>query len=182
MRTDDLLKSRWLSGADVEPFMNATVHSITEEEVGRDKEVKTIVWFTEFDKGLVCNRTNIKNLINLLGKGDTDNWKGKQVQLYATTQEFGGEEYNVVRVRAVQPAGGKPAAPAPAASAQPGPRELLDAFTAKNSLTPEALAEKVKQVLGTVTIGAWVNAEPGRTVAGALKLMQDQLELDNLGM
>jgi hypothetical protein len=114
MDTDKLLSSRWLSGVDVEPFVNVTVHSISEEEVGRDKEVKVIVWFDEFDKGLVCNRTNLKNLIALLGKGDTDNWTGKQVQLYATTQEFGGEEFNVVRVRAVQPAGGKQPAKPPA--------------------------------------------------------------------
>jgi len=126
--TSKMLSSNYLSGSDVEPFVNVTVHSVTEEEVGRDRELKTVVWFDEFDKGMVCNKTNLRNLINLLGASEDVNadWKGKQIQLYATSQEYGGDTYNVVRVRAVQPAGkGKAATPASAAPATPPGKPAL---------------------------------------------------------
>lgn len=180
--TDSLLSSRWLTGADVEPFKDWTVEAVTQEEVGRDKEVKTIMWFAESDKGLVCNRTNTRNLIAILGKGDTDNWKGKQVQLYATLQEFGGEEYNVVRVRPVQPAGRRSTGNGgkPVASNHPTARQALDAFMSKNKLDTDGLVKLVKDTLHSDTIAVWVKAESDRTAANAITKLQEAIDLESL--
>jgi hypothetical protein len=188
MDTSKLLQSRWLSGVDVEPFTNVTVHSVTQEEVGRDKEIKLIVWFEEFDKGLVCNRTNTKNLIALLGAGDTDDWKGKQIQLYATNQEFGGEEYNVVRVRAVQPAGTGSRAKANGSTPPADDGDLADnkVFQARalgiygKSIAPAVIADKLKaagiKTFGDTYDGDWRKLD----VEKRAKLLR-QADLDNSG-
>lgn len=103
--TAKLLTSNFLDGNDVEPFLNVTIHSLTQEEFKQrdgSTRIATIVWFKEVEKGLKTNNGMLRTLIQLLGKGDTDAWIDKKVQLYPVTTEYGGEEYYVARVRAVR--------------------------------------------------------------------------------
>jgi len=165
-----MLASRWLSGIDVEPYINVTINSVTEEAVGRDKEITTVVWFDEFDRGLICNKTNKRNIITICGKSPDVNkdWKGLQVQLYATMQEFSGEEYNVVRVRPVQPAGGKPKPANKTGKNTPSQLEAIKTLIAQHKDVD------IKATLGRDSVRAYLDA--GGTLAEALEKLQAKYE------
>jgi len=116
VKLHDVFPSQWLAAADVEQPATVTIRDVTTEEVGRGKELKPVVWFEELDKGLICNKTNWQNIAKLAGSDESDDWRGKQVQLYATLVQFGGEEVNAVRVRPLGTGARttpKPAAPKP---------------------------------------------------------------------
>jgi hypothetical protein len=67
-------------------------------EVGEEKVTKGVLFFEEFTRGFVLNRTNLKRIIDLHGK-ETDEWMGKQITLYPSETEFGGRTVDCIRVR-----------------------------------------------------------------------------------
>jgi len=99
------IKASDLAGATV----TVTISHIDQEPVGRDKEMKPIVYFEGKKKGLVLNRVNAKKVTDLAGTPETDQWPGVRIALYATMTEFGGEQVECIRVKA--PAPGRVAAP-----------------------------------------------------------------------
>lgn len=70
-----------------------------QEEVGRNKEKRWVIYFTDLDKGLVCNKTNAKLIAKALNSDDTEEWVGKVIYLYSTEVEFGGDMVDGIRVR-----------------------------------------------------------------------------------
>lgn len=60
---------------------------------------RPIAYFKETTKGLILNKTNAKS-IGLAHGNEMDDWKGKQVTLFATTTDaFGKKNVPCVRVR-----------------------------------------------------------------------------------
>ncbi len=85
-------QSRFWKAADLAADKKCKIKNVTEEFVGmgKDKEQKLVVWFTNSDKGLVLNRVN--NRVIRAAFGDAvDGWTGKIIVIYPTVAEFRGE-------------------------------------------------------------------------------------------
>jgi hypothetical protein len=120
-------QSRFLKAADLQGEKKLRIKSVTEEEVGigKDKERKLVVWFTNDARGLVLNRVNNRTIRGAFGD-DTVNWPNKIIIAFPTMAEFRGEMKPALRVRIPPPkqatAGNgqpvtKPATPPPAPAA-----------------------------------------------------------------
>ena len=116
---DSVFPSNYLKASDLgEAQPVVTIDRLEIEAIGRNKEMKPVLYFQGKAKGLVLNKTNAAKIAQLTGSKDTDDWAGCQVRLYATEVEFGGESVEAIRIK---PAGTAKAKPKP----QPEP-ELVD--------------------------------------------------------
>jgi hypothetical protein len=116
-------QSRFLKAQDLTTEKKFRVKSVTEEDVGigKDRERKLVVWFSNDSRGLVLNRVNNRTMRGAFG--DTcDGWVGKIIVIFPTMAEFRGEMKPALRVRIPPPKGNgqqsaaaKPAAPPPPA-------------------------------------------------------------------
>src|SRR5262245_6115468 len=117
----DYDQSRFLKAADLSNEKKFKIKSVTVEEVGigKDKERKLVVWFTNDARGLVLNRVNNRTIRGAFGD-NCESWTGKIIIGFPTMAEFRGEMKPALRVRIPTPKGkGQPAAkpiapPAPA--------------------------------------------------------------------
>lgn len=101
MNLNDLFPGKFLKAHDLqgrEPVV--TIARVELEPMGRTRELKGVVYFKGKTKGLKLNKTNAQTIGQLTGSQNTDAWVGRQVQLYATTADFGGQTYDVVRIKA----------------------------------------------------------------------------------
>lgn len=98
MKANELCPPPHLEAADLDGDTTVTIKDVEFAEVGEEKETKGVVWFEEFPRSMVLNRTNTKRLIGLHG-GETDDWVGKKVTLYPSETEFGGRTVPCLRVR-----------------------------------------------------------------------------------
>jgi hypothetical protein len=64
---------------------------------------KIVVQFRKRDKKLVLNKTNAETIARMLGD-DTDDWIGKEIQLYPAQVNFAGQMVPAVRVYEDAPA------------------------------------------------------------------------------
>jgi hypothetical protein len=128
-------QSRFLKAADLQSEKKFRIKSVTEEEVGigKDKERKLVVWFTNDARGLVLNRVNNRTIRGAFG--DTcESWTGKIIIAFPTMAEFRGEMKPALRVRIPTPKGNgqpaaKPATPPPAADLVEVDDDLNDEIT-----------------------------------------------------
>ena len=97
-------QSKYFKAADIPQEKKLRIKDVTEEEigVGRDKERKLCVWFTNDTRGLVLNRTNNRTLRGAFGDA-CDGWKGKIIVLFPTQDDFRGRMVPVLRVRIPPP-------------------------------------------------------------------------------
>lgn len=101
MNLNDLFPGKFLKAADLqgrEPVV--TIARVTLEPMGRTQELKGVVTFKGKTKGLKLNKTNAQAIAQIAGSQNTDAWTGRQVQLFTTTADFGGQTYDVIRVKA----------------------------------------------------------------------------------
>ncbi len=85
-----------------------TIESVTEEEVGDDKEPKFILYFRGRTKGMVLNASNMETMIEtygepaqLSGAGATAHFAGKPILLWVdTTVKYAGKRVGGLRLRA----------------------------------------------------------------------------------
>jgi hypothetical protein len=91
------------------------IKNVTEQEVGvgKDKEWRLVVWFTNDPRGLILNKTNNRTLRGAFGD-DTAGWSGKIIILFPTQAEFRGQMTPGIRVRIPPPKGDGQAAAQPA--------------------------------------------------------------------
>lgn len=134
MNINESFPSNYLKASDLgtsEPVV--TIERVEHEAVGRDKEMKAVLYFEGKDKGIVLNKTNAKKITELIGSPETEDWVGFKIRLFATTTEFGGETVECIRIKAqgAVKANGK-TRPAPARKSappiddQPVPVDLTD--------------------------------------------------------
>lgn len=131
---NDLFPSNYLKASDLgtaQPIV--TIARVEHEAVGRDREMKAVIYFNGKEKGVVLNKTNAKKITELVGSPETDEWTGFRIRLFATTTEFGGETVECIRVKAVKDSKSKPAGkskpapkPAPPVEAAAETDELTD--------------------------------------------------------
>lgn len=72
----------YLQKEDVPDPVIVTVASSSEESLDENEKAKLILYFEEFEKGLVCNVTNINTLIDIFRSDETDDWVGKKAVLF----------------------------------------------------------------------------------------------------
>jgi hypothetical protein len=122
-------QSRFFKAADLPQEKKLRIKEVTEEEVGvgKDKEKKLVVWFTNDEHGLVLNKTNNRALRAAFGD-PVSGWVGKIIVLFPTQDEFRGKMGPALRVRIPAPKqatgngqGQAAAKPAPAEPPPPPP-------------------------------------------------------------
>jgi hypothetical protein len=121
-------QTRWLKAADLPTEKKFRIKSVTVEEIGigKDKETKLVVWFTNDPRGLVLNRVNNRTIRGAFGDA-CDGWAGKVIAVFPTTAEFRGTMKPALRVRVPAPkqtaGNGQTVAAAPVTK-QPEPAEI----------------------------------------------------------
>jgi hypothetical protein len=97
-------QSKYFKAADVMAEKKLRIKDVTVEElgVGKDKDKKLCVWFTNDARGLVLNKTNNRALRGAFGDV-CDNWKGKIVVVFPTEDDLRGRMVPVLRVRIPPP-------------------------------------------------------------------------------
>ncbi len=120
---DAMRESKFLKQSDVGAGVLVTIVSIDQQNVskeGADPEMKWCLHFSEVDKPLVLNSTNIQLCAQICNSKNTDDWTGKRVVLYTDQNvSFGGKLTGGIRVR-------KPKATAPKPKAPPPPPPVVD--------------------------------------------------------
>jgi hypothetical protein len=108
----DYDKSKYLRAEDVKQDKRFRIKAVTEEIFERDggKEKKLVLWFTNDERGLVLNKTNIRTLRGAFDD-DTTNWVGKVVAVFAAMTDFRGKMTPALRVRIPPPKQATDAAP-----------------------------------------------------------------------
>lgn len=106
---DDLFPSNYLKAADVAHEPIVTISKVDREKMkskeGKE-ELKPVIYFKEFEKGVVLNRTNATIIETLYGR-DIDEWINARVQLYAPIVESFGERKPAIRIKEQKPAADK---------------------------------------------------------------------------
>jgi hypothetical protein len=126
-------QSRFLKAQDLTAEKKFRIKSVTEEEIGigKDKERKLVVWFTNDDRGLVLNRVNNRTIRGAFGDA-CNGWTSKVIVVFPTMAEFRGEMKPALRVRIPppksdgQPAGKPVIPPAPTTDAAEVDDDLND--------------------------------------------------------
>ena len=72
-----------------------TVSSCIDEDVGNDR--KLVLAFTETDRPLVLNTTNVTTMAELYGP-ESDGWEGKQIKLVPATTQYQGKLVKCTRI------------------------------------------------------------------------------------
>ena len=120
----DAFPSKFLKASDLqgaEPVV--TMDHVAFEPVGRDKEMKAVLYFQGKEKGLVLNKTNANKITELTKSGITEEWEGQKIRLYATETQFGGDTVECIRIKAAVKPNGRPK---PTAPPPPPPPDDLD--------------------------------------------------------
>ena len=117
----DYDKTRFLKADDLKHEKKYRIKAVTPEElgVGKDKETKLVVWFTNDARGLVLNKTNNRTLRGAFGD-DTAGWVNKVIAVFPTVVDIRGKMGPALRVRIPPPKQAAAAAP-PTQPASPAP-------------------------------------------------------------
>jgi hypothetical protein len=102
---NDLFPSPYLAASDVESNPVVTIKHLTKKTMknrdGED-EVKPVLFFNEFDKGMVLNKTNADIIGSMLGNV-IEEWTGERVQLHSVMVEAFGKRQPAIRVVETKP-------------------------------------------------------------------------------
>ena len=103
-KISEMLPSSYLKQSDFdENGLIVTVARVDNKNVAKEDEPpehKWIVYFNEYEKGMVLNSTNIQALAKACNSDDTDDWKGKEVIVYVDpTVGYGGKVTGGLRVK-----------------------------------------------------------------------------------
>jgi hypothetical protein len=101
MRKNQAFPSTYIKAADVKakPII-AVISHLAQEAIGQDKQEKHVLHF-EHGKPLVLNRVNWEMLEDTFG--DSDDWTGHKVKLYAARTTFQSKIVDCVRVQPINP-------------------------------------------------------------------------------
>jgi len=97
-------QSKYFKAQDITAEKKLKIKAVTEEEIGigKDKEKKLVVWFTNDPRGLVLNRVNNRTLRGAFGD-PVSGWIGKIIIAFPTQDEFRGRMVPVIRLRVPPP-------------------------------------------------------------------------------
>lgn len=99
---NDSFPSNYLKASDLKGNQAVvTIDRVEFEPVGRDREMKAVIYFVGKQKGVVLNKTNARKITEITGSALTEEWHGSAIVLYPTETEFAGETVECIRVKTV---------------------------------------------------------------------------------
>jgi hypothetical protein len=103
----EMLPSSYLKQTDfTEEGFIVTISHIKHENLANEKDApdfKYVVYFKEFEKGLVLNVTNINGLAKACNSDDTDDWAEKEVIVFVDPNVgYGGQTTGGLRIKRLQ--------------------------------------------------------------------------------
>jgi hypothetical protein len=105
MNISELKQSKYLKKEDVEPSVTATIKGLKKQNValeGDEADMRGVLYFKEYEKGMVLNQTNIDMMVEITGSNETDNWTGQRIILYNDPRVmYGGKRVGGIRIRAI---------------------------------------------------------------------------------
>lgn len=105
-RISEMINSNYLKKEDIEDDTIVTIVGVKKANIAREDqeaEYKWLIKFTEFEKPMVLNSTNIQLLARACNSDDTSDWKNKQVVLYVDDNvSFAGKLVGGLRVKALK--------------------------------------------------------------------------------
>lgn len=116
MKVNDLYPSKYVRANDLNgQAVRVTIEDCRLEHF--DDESKPLLAFVGKQKGLLLNKTNAGLLAAAMGD-ETDDWRGREVELYPDRVMFQGRMVDAVRLRVPRPAQPAPAQQSPMQPAQ----------------------------------------------------------------
>lgn len=111
-KVDKYTRNPFLKGEDLEEGERIVVTIKSAEEVTFPSgDTVPVIEFMELDQKLTLNKTRIKRLVEILG-GDTEEWIGQRISMYAVPVQFNGKSMMSVAVgKAPAKKAAKPAKP-----------------------------------------------------------------------
>lgn len=100
MKMSEAFPSKYLKAADLQNrAMTLKMARVdVEDPSGKGEEAKPILYFQGKEKGLVLNKTNAGSIT--AGYGDeSDDWIGKDIEIYPDTTMYQGQMVACIRVR-----------------------------------------------------------------------------------
>jgi hypothetical protein len=118
----DYDQTRFLKAQDLQSDRKLKIKNVTVESigVGKDKDSKLCVWFTNDKRGLVLNRTNNRTIRGAYGDA-VEGWTGKIIVVFPTMADFRGTMTKALRVRIPEPKQDSQAGKPP-----PPPEQVID--------------------------------------------------------
>lgn len=136
MKTKDMLPSNYLKQSDFDQDYIVTVRKIEQKNIameGKPADMKWLAYFTEFEKPMVLNSTNIQLMEKACRSDDTDDWLGKEIIVYTDPNvSYGGELVGGLRIK-------------PAQVAPPAKPKVAGRVAAPSSTEPPADWEGIEQ-------------------------------------
>ncbi len=100
---NDMLASKWLKQSDFPEPKDLTIKDVTRVNMAKDgepEEYKFAMHFSEIDRAMVLNKTNIKRAAKFLESAETNDWIGRTITVYNDEEvEFGGDIVGGLRLR-----------------------------------------------------------------------------------
>jgi hypothetical protein len=94
-----LSNSNYLNAADLQGRnRQVTIANAELKAMESDGKTKLVVYFQGVEKGLVCNKTNMETIADMVNATDTDHWPGKQITLTTKIAEYNGKKSPAIRV------------------------------------------------------------------------------------
>jgi len=128
MRIDAAFPSEYLRAADLqERTTKVVIARVSMAEIGG--EHKPILYFKDKQKGIVLNKTNANTIAESYGY-ETEDWEGREVELFPAWVDFQGRQVQAIRVRIPRKSTARPPSddgintPPPIVTS--GPREPLN--------------------------------------------------------
>ena len=121
MKLGAMFSGKYLGSADLAGPVNVTIEDVRVVEFESDEgtKEKPVLSFKGAKKTMVLNKTNFLFLQHLFGTDETDEWRGKRVQIFVDEGvTFQGRITPALRIRAVDKA--PPPRPAPLPDREPG--------------------------------------------------------------
>ena len=107
MRVTELCPSPHLEAMDLGDEIGAsavvTVDRVELKTVGAEQVRKGVVFFKEFERGMVINKTNSRTIAGLYGS-NTDEWIGERITIYRSETSFQNRTVPCIRVKDTVPA------------------------------------------------------------------------------
>ena len=126
---NDFLGGNYLKKEDVEGPVTVNVTNVWTEAVLNAARKKLVISFSELEKPLILNKTNIKRLARIFGTGDTTAWRGPVTVYVEQGVEYAGRVVGGIRVRPAAKAA--PRAEEPRKQAVPNGHASSDEFEAE---------------------------------------------------
>lgn len=111
MKLGDLFPRKYFSGEDLKgQIHNVTITRVTKEqmETRSGKKEIIILYAKELAKGVTMGKAMAYSIAEILKSDETNDWIGKQVQLYTESVRVAGQQKIAVRARPVPVAAQKP--------------------------------------------------------------------------